>query len=101
MGITFYDGNKKFVFDFEHDGATDIITLTGNGYKVKAFGHCFYYGYEFSDDVPGGVRTEFIKYLKFTGGLKNNPDLTDFIKRAVADALERTPARRHLAAVGP
>jgi len=88
MGITFYDGNKKFVFDFEHDGATDIITLTGNGYKVKAFGHCFYYGYEFSDDVPGGVRTEFIKYLKFTGGLKNNPDLTDFIKRAV-DALHK------------
>ena len=88
MGITFYDGDKRFVFDFEHDGATDIITLTGNGYKVKAFGHCFYYGYEFSDDVPGSVRTEFIKYLKFAGKLKTNPDLTDFIKRAV-DALHK------------
>ena len=88
MGITFFEGSNKFVFDFEHDGATDIITLTGNGYKVKAFGHCFYYGYEFTDDVPGSVRTEFIKYLKFTGGLKNNPDLTDFIKNAV-DALHK------------
>lgn len=88
MGITFFAGSNKFVFDFEHDGATDIITLTGNGYKVKAFGHCFYYGYEFTDDVPGSVRTEFIKYLKFTGGLKNNHDLTDFIKNAV-DALHK------------
>ncbi|MBQ9214422.1 MAG: hypothetical protein IJ150_10865 [Bacteroidales bacterium] len=88
MGITFFDGTNKFVFDFEHDGATDIITLTGSGYKVKAFGHCFYYGYEFRDDVSGSVRSEFIKYLKFTGDLKNNSNLTDFIKRAV-DALHK------------
>jgi len=83
MGITFFDNTKEFVFDFLHDNQSDIITLTGNGYMIQAFGKCFYYGYEFSENVPGNLRTEFIKYLKFTGGLKNNPDLTDFIKRAV------------------
>ena len=81
MGITFIDG--RFVFDFAHDDKNDIITLTGNGYEIMAFGKCFYYGYEFSDEVAGSVRSEFIKYLKFTGDLKHNPDLTDFIKFAV------------------
>ena len=81
MGITFIDG--RFVFDFAHDDKNDIITLTGNGYEIMAFGKCFYYGYEFSDEVAGNVRSEFIKYLKFTGDLKHNPDLTDFIKFAV------------------
>ena len=81
MGITFIDG--RFVFDFAHDDKNDIITLTGNGYEIMAFGKCFYYAYEFSDEVAGSVRSEFIKYLKFTGDLKHNPDLTDFIKFAV------------------
>lgn len=81
MGITFIDG--RFVFDFAHDDKNDIITLTGNGYEIMAFGKCFYYGYEFSDEVAGSVRSKFIKYLKFTGDLKHNPDLTDFIKFAV------------------
>jgi hypothetical protein len=86
MGITFVEG--RFVFDFAHDGMNDIITLTGDGYEVRAFGKCFYYGYEFSGEVAGNVRTEFIKYLKFTGDLKHNPDLTDFIKSAV-DSLHK------------
>ena len=32
MGVTFDDTEKKFVFDFEHEGAEDIVSLTGNGY---------------------------------------------------------------------
>ena len=28
MGITFIKKEKKFVFDFVHDGAEDIISLT-------------------------------------------------------------------------
>lgn len=51
MGVTFDETEKKFVFDFDHDGAEDIVSLTGNGYQVKAFGKCFYYGYEFSEQV--------------------------------------------------
>ena len=38
MGVTFDDTEKEFVFDFEHDGAEDIVSLTGDGYQVKAFG---------------------------------------------------------------
>ena len=51
MGVTFDDTEKKFVLDFEHDGAEDIVSLTSNGYQVEAFGKCFYYGYEFSEQV--------------------------------------------------
>ena len=83
MGVTFDNTEKKFIFDFEHDGAEDIVSLTGNSYQVEAFGKCFYYGYEFSDQVDGPVRSSFIKYVKFTEALQETPDLTQFIKKAV------------------
>ena len=76
------------MFDFEHDGKDDIVSLTGSGYQVEAFGKCFYYGYEFSDQVDGAVRTAFIKHVKFSERLQDNPDLTQFIKKAV-DNLNR------------
>ena len=88
MGVTFDDKEQHFVFDFEHDGTEDIVSLTGNGYQVEAFGKCFYYGYEFSDQVDGAVRSAFIKYVKFTENLQDSPDLTTFIKKAV-DQLNR------------
>ena len=85
MGVTFNDKEQTFVFDFEHDGAGDIVTLTGDSYQVEAFGRCFYYGYEFSDQVDGSVRSAFIKHVKFCNDLQNNPDLTHFIKKAIDD----------------
>lgn len=78
-----YSEENKFVFDFEHDGKDDIIALTGEGYQVEAFGKCFYYGYEFSDQVDGAVRSALIKHVKFTENLQNNPDITHFIQRAI------------------
>ena len=51
MGITYDSENQRFVFDFEHDGKEDIVNLTGSGYLVEAFGKCFYYGYEFAEQV--------------------------------------------------
>lgn len=83
MGVTFDNKEQCFVFDFEHDGAEDIVRLTGDGYQVEAFGRCFYYGYEFSDQVDGNVRSAFIKYVKFTENLQDTPNLTNFIKKAV------------------
>ena len=88
MGVTYDNSEKKFVFDFEHDGAEDIVSLTGDGYQVEAFGKCFYYGYEFSAQVESRVRTAFIKYVKFTEALQDTPDLTNFIKKAI-DNLDR------------
>ena len=82
MGIKYTD-DKQFVFDFEHEGVGDIIALTGDGYQVEAFGKCFYYGYEFSSEVDGNVRSQFIKHVKFSDNLQDNPDLTHFIQRAV------------------
>ena len=83
MGIKFDTENNVFIFDFEHDGTEDAVHLTGTGYQVEAFGKCFYYGYEFQDSVDGAVRSAFIKYLKFSGSLKDNPNLTQFIQKAV------------------
>ena len=88
MGVTFDNKEQRFVFDFEHDGKDDLVSLTGDGYQVEAFGRCFYYGYEFSDQVDGNVRSAFIKHVKFTEDLQNNPDLTHFIKKAI-DNLNR------------
>ena len=83
MGVTYDNEKQMFVFDFEHDGAEDIVKLTGDGYQVEAFGKCFYYGYEFSDQVDSNVRSAFIKYVKFNDALQDSPDLTQFIKKAV------------------
>ena len=53
MRITYDSILQRFVFDFEHDGSEDIVSLTGTGYQVEAFGKCFYYGYEFAEQVDG------------------------------------------------
>ncbi|MBQ9417364.1 MAG: phosphoribosyltransferase [Bacteroidales bacterium] len=90
MGITYDSETQQFVFDFEHDGQSDLVSLTGHGYEVEAFGHCFYYGYEFSDQVDSAVRSAFIKELKFPQRpLQESPDLTTFIKKAVDDLNRR------------
>lgn len=88
MGINYNAERGAFEFDFEHDGREDIISLTGSGYKVEAFGKCFYYGYEFADSVESQVRAAFIQYVKFTEDIASNPELSRFVQRAV-DHLDR------------
>ena len=83
MGITYDSVLQRFVFDFEHDGSEDIVSLTGSGYQVEAFGRCFYYGYEFAEQVDGATRTAFIKHVKFSEPINDNPDLSKFIRNAV------------------
>lgn len=85
MGVKFDQEENRFVFDFEHDGNNDIIELTGSGYEVTAFSHCFYYGYEFSNEIDGALRSAFIKFVKFTSNLQENPDITRFIRKAIDD----------------
>ena len=83
MGITYDSVLQRFVFDFEHDGCEDIVSLKGSGYQVEAFGRCFYYGYEFAEQVDGATRTAFIKHVKFSEPINDNPDLSKFIRNAV------------------
>lgn len=89
MGITYDSENQRFVFDFEHDETEDIVSLTGDGYQVEAFGRCFYYGYEFAEQVDGTVRSAFIKHVKFTEPLQDHPELTEFIKKAIDNLSHR------------
>ena len=83
MGVTFDNVEQRFVFDFEHDGAADIVSLTGEGYQVEAFGKCFYYGYEFTEQTDSSLRAAFIRYVKFSPSLQDKPDLTQFIQKAI------------------
>lgn len=83
MGITFNADSSKFEFDFEHDNREDLISLNGDGYQVEAFGKCFYYGYEFAPQVESSLRAAFIKYVKFTDKIAENPEITRFVQRAI------------------
>lgn len=88
MGITYDKEQDRFIFDFECDGANDIVSLTRSTYKVEAFGKCLYYGYEFADTVDGNVRTSFIKYVKFSKSIQDDANLSQFIQKAVNDLNE-------------
>jgi len=88
MGVTFNSEQNQFIFDFEHDGKNDIIELTGCGYDVTAFRHCFYYGYEFSDDIDGFVSVGLTSFLNNIPTLKDYPDVALFIRNAI-DNLHR------------
>lgn len=85
MGVRFDSDRQQFVFDFEHDGTDDVVSLTGNSYKVEAFGKCFYYGYEFGEEVCGSLRSAFIKRVKFSENLQEDTALTQFIQKAIND----------------
>ena len=89
MGVQYDIETSRFEFDFKHDGQDDIIHLMGSGYQVEAFGQCFYYGYEFTEDVKGSVRTAFINHLKFPKSLREDPELTQFIQKAVNNLHKR------------
>ena len=89
MGVRYDSEMQRFVFDFEHDGVEDIVSLTGNGYEVEAFGKCFYYGYEFGEDVSGALRSAFIHRVKFSDNLQEDAALTRFIQKAVNDLSHR------------
>ena len=83
MGVTYDSNGQNFSFNFEHDGVGDIMHLTNGIQQVEAFGKCFYYGYEFGEDISGSTRAAFIKHLKFCPDLQGNADLTTFIKKAI------------------
>lgn len=85
MGITFDIEKQKFQFDFEHDGTSDLVTLTGSGYQVEAFGKCFYYGYEFEPEIDSETRTKFIQYVKFSPSIQKDENLSHFIQKAIND----------------
>lgn len=82
-GVRYDASTGTFSFDFERDDKTDIINLTKVGYKISAFGHCFYYAYEFSDDVNSEDRTAFIHSIKFPDGKISESDKKKFITNAV------------------
>lgn len=83
MGVTFDQEKKQFLFDFTHDNECDVVKLTGEIQQVEAFGKCFCYGYEFTDQIEGSVRSAFIKYVKFSNSIQDDPNLAQFVQKAI------------------
>ena len=82
-GVKYDEVKDKFTFDFYNDGHVDIISLTKYGYQIKAFNHCYYYGYEFESNIDSKLRAKFIKSIKFPDGKINETDKKVFINNAV------------------
>lgn len=82
-GVTYNEDDDRFKFDFEVDNGTDIIQLTKVGYKVSAFNHCYYYGYQFTEDVDSASRSAFIHSIKFPNGRMSKNDKRTFIVNAI------------------
>ena len=82
-GVRYDDNSDMFIFDFENDNETDLIQLKKVGYKVTTFNHCYYYAYEFTENVDSASRTSFIHSIKFPDGRITEQDKNTFIVNAV------------------
>lgn len=87
-GVSYDETSDSFTFNFVQDNETNIIPLKKKIYQVSAFGHCYYYAYEFSNNVDSKKRTAFIHSLKFPDGKISQNDKKTFIMNAV-DKLDR------------
>ena len=82
-GVRYDAKSDMFIFDFENDSETDLIQLKKVGYKITAFNQCYYYAYEFTNNVDSARRTSFIHSLKFPDGRISDEDKNTFIINAV------------------
>lgn len=82
-GVSYDEESDTFNFDFENDNETDIIQLKKVGYKVSAFNHCYYYAYQFTENVGSASRTAFIQSIKFPDERMSEKDKRTFIVNAI------------------
>lgn len=82
-GVSYDEESDTFNFDFENDNETDIIQLKKVGYKVSAFNHCYYYAYQFTENVGSASRTAFIQSIKFPDVRMSEKDKRTFIVNAI------------------
>lgn len=82
-GVSYDKESQTFTFDFLHENKIDILPMTRQVHQLNAFGNCYYYGYEFSDNVDHTLRTRFLKYIKFDRDFQNQEDFNSFIYNAV------------------
>ena len=78
-GVSYDKESQTFTFDFLHENKIDILPMTRQVHQLNAFGNCYYYGYEFSDNVDHTLRTRFLKYIKFDRDFQNQEDFNSFI----------------------
>jgi len=82
-GVQYDSRSNSFTFDFTQDSEHDIIKLTNHGlFQSSIYNKCFYFKYQFEDDVDSSVRANFIEYIKFHENMDNG-DVSAFIEKAV------------------
>lgn len=82
-GVRYDDNNDTFIFDFTQDNEHDIVKLTNHGLtQSDTYNKCFYFKYQFENDVDSVLRGRFIEYIKFHDGMNKN-DINMFVKKAV------------------
>ena len=79
-----YNGKNNLI----NQGFDVVISFNGYKYVHHNYSNCFYYGFDFADDVPDAIRNKFNHFIKCNVGLKSKPELTEFIQRAV-DSLHK------------
>lgn len=81
------DNTGHYVFDYETDLTTDLISLTNDQTGVKTVGDLtYYFGFRFNDGIPGPEKTEFRKAIKHgmeNGRLFYNEAVFDFAEDAL------------------
>lgn len=82
-GVRYDSESNSFTFDFNHDSELDFIRLEQVGHHIEQFGRCYYYGYEFSDDIDSKIRSKFINLIKFPESFEDARDIQLFITKAV------------------
>lgn len=83
-GVSYNKDTQTFTFNYVENETHDAVSMTKSMHQLDAFGRCYYYAYEFSDDVDHTIRTKFLKSIKFESDFKNDKDLNTFIYNAVS-----------------
>ena len=82
-GVHYDTQNDSFIFDFQNDSKIDIIKLQKASYRISLFNKCYYFGYQFENDIDSNIRSKFIHSIKFPDGKITEKDKNTFIINAV------------------
>lgn len=82
-GVHYNTQTDSFIFDFQNDSKIDMIKLQKVGYQIRLFNKCYYFGYQFENNVDSNIRSSFIHSIKFPDGKITEKDKNTFIINAV------------------
>ncbi len=74
-----------FVFDWTEDSINDTVHLTKDLYKTSRLDNVYYFGYQYNDNTPTSVRTQFTQMLRGISTRElNEKDKRIFVEKPLA-----------------